>query len=245
MCGGEPHNGKHGVSVGNRYVFATLFSFEPMKIFVPLSVGILALFFGSFRAKAETPEQQFWKWFQDNDSALFDFERDQERVFDRLAKELHKVNPDLVFEFGPKKDGRRDFVISADGIRQAFPAVESLFAAAPPLPRWRIIEFRPRRTPHDISIGGLTVKASSVRVHMVQRSGKVDLVLFIPEYSADARDSFLQIVYLLLDEALGEYDVETYVGFIDVQPVAEALQDTYSLEGLPSAFDSAKARIVH
>ena len=216
-----------------------------MRVSIPLTMAMLGvLFFSNFRAKAETPEQAFWKWFQDNDETLFDFEDNQERTFDRLARELHKVNPDLTFEFGPKKGGRRDFVISADGIRKAFHGVEALYAAAPSLPRWNIIKFRPRRPPNDISIGSLTVKASSVRVQMERSLGKVDLTLFIPGYSADARKSYLPIVYLLLDEALGEYDVETYVGEIDLGPNSEEPQNTYSLSELPKAFDLAKTQIV-
>jgi hypothetical protein len=41
----------------------------------------------------------------------------------------------------------------------------------------------------------------------------VGILLFLPDYSSvDSR--FGQIVYLFLDEALGEYDVEMKVGFI-------------------------------
>lgn len=216
-----------------------------MRSTIPLAVGLIAaLFSGNLRAKAETPEQRFWQWFQSNETSLFDFEKDKERTFDRLAEAMHKVNPELTFEFGPKRDGRRDFVISADGIKKAFPAVEALYATAPSLPRWNVIKFRPRRSPNDISMGNLTVKASSVRVGIERNGGKVDLTLFVPGYSEDARSAFLPIVYLILDEALGEYDVETYVGFIDIHPTAEEAQNTYSIVDLPKVFDLAKAKIV-
>ena len=69
----------------------------------------------STRAQA-TPESDFWLWFEKNQISLFDFERDQERTFNRLAAEMHKVHPSLTFEFGPKTGGRREFVISAGGI---------------------------------------------------------------------------------------------------------------------------------
>jgi hypothetical protein len=101
----------------------------PLHRFTALmAIVILALLTG--RANA-SPESDFWRWFQKNENALFDFERDQERTFDRLAAEMQKVDPSLTFEFGPKDDGRREFVISADGIVEAFPKVESLYAAAP------------------------------------------------------------------------------------------------------------------
>ncbi len=215
-----------------------------IKATVPVAMTMLAAFFlGIFRADAATPEQGFWTWFQKNDAALFDFEHDQGRVFDRLAKEMHKINPNLTFEFGPKKDGQREFVISADGIKTAFPAVEALYATAPPLPHWKVIRFRPRREPADISYNNVSVKASSVRVHMEINGRIADLTVFIPGYTAENRDSYTAINYLLLDQALGEFDVETYVGQIRVESSPGIGQKTYSLAELPAAFDSLiKAR---
>jgi len=77
-----------------------------------------------------SPEADFWKWFEANHAELFDFERDQDRIFDRLAAEMHKVDHDLTFEFGPKENGKREFIISADGIVRAFPKVETLYVLA-------------------------------------------------------------------------------------------------------------------
>ena len=90
-------------------------------------------------------EQAFWNWFLRNDDDLMHFERDRESIFDTLASELQKVHPDLTFEFGPEEDGCREFVISAGGIKKAFPAVRSLVAAAPELSGWKVTAFRPRR----------------------------------------------------------------------------------------------------
>ena len=57
-----------------------------------------------------TAQVEFWNWFILHEVELFSFEADQERIFDQLAAELHKVDPDLAFEFGPK-DTRREFVV--------------------------------------------------------------------------------------------------------------------------------------
>ena len=79
-------------------------------LLLPLTVAVFA--FSCTRATA-IPEEAFWKWFQRNENSLFDFEKDRERTFDLLGAEMHKLNPNLTFEFGPKEDGRREFVISA------------------------------------------------------------------------------------------------------------------------------------
>ena len=81
----------------------------------------------------QTPEARFWKWFVANADRLFHFELDQERVFDALRAQLHRVATGLTFEIGQIDDGKREFVISADGDRVLFPYVERLVAAAPSL----------------------------------------------------------------------------------------------------------------
>lgn len=184
-----------------------------------------------------SPEQRFWQWFQENESNLFDFERDQERMFDRLITEMHRVNPNLTFEFGPKRNGKREFVISADGIRDAFPDVKSLYDCAPALERWTFVKFRPRREPNSISLGGTSVAAPSVRVYMELNRRKVDLIVFVPNYSTKAHKTYASIVFLLLDEALGEYDVETRVGNIDIESTVDMRPESCTLQELPAAFD--------
>jgi hypothetical protein len=53
-----------------------------------------------------TPREDFWSWFAKQESELFDFdplrEAERERLFDELASELKKVDPDLAFEFDPR-----------------------------------------------------------------------------------------------------------------------------------------------
>jgi hypothetical protein len=188
---------------------------------------------------ASSGELKFWKWFVAQEDRLFHFERDQEAVFNELARELQRVHPELTFEFGPEHGGARDFVVSAGGIKTAFPAVEALVAAAPKLPKWRIVAFRPRRSPlHDIELGGVSVKAENVRFSLIRHDGKIGVLLFLPGYSEAEKTTYGQIGYLLLDEALGEYDVEMKVGVIEFHPLSEASPTkSYPLEELAEFFD--------
>ena len=73
-----------------------------------------------------TSEGRFWNWFQAHDSALFAVKTGNEPICGELSEELHRVHPTLTFEFGPADSGRREFVLSADGIKDAFPAVLAL-----------------------------------------------------------------------------------------------------------------------
>ena len=124
----------------------------------------------------------FWGWFQAHEAELFDFERDQEAVFDRLTKAMGAVHKDLTFEFGPKENGCREFVISAGGLREAFPAVQSLYQARPKLQLFRVTAFRPRRDVINVvEFGGLRIDPSDVYYKFGKDSDpqKVGILLFL------------------------------------------------------------------
>lgn len=166
------------------------------------------------------PEERFWLWFQEHSDELFNVESDQARLFKALSAELDRVESGLTFEFGPKVGGRREFIISADGIRERFPAVRQLAAAAPPMPMWVVIPFRP---PKDI---GMTIEFAGNRLGpddiwfaAEPDNQRIGLTLYIKGLT-DANSRVLGGAgLLLLDNALGEFVVETQVGFIDWRPL--------------------------
>lgn len=191
---------------------------------------------------SSSPQQAFWEWFQRNEDLLFNFEADQEPRFNQLAQQLGQIHRDLCFEFGPPGD-RREFVISAGGIREAFPTVSSLVAAAPRLERWHVVGFRPRRTPlNTVCIDGMCIEPGKVGFCLLTIGSKIGIQLFIPGFKEDDV-TLKQVGYLMLDEALGEYDVETKVGLIKMMPTdSPRSTQRFPLPELPSLFDQLAAR---
>jgi hypothetical protein len=189
----------------------------------------------------------FWNWFIQHEAELFEFDpkrvTDRESLFGRLAAELHKVHSDLAFEFGPKGP-RREFVISAAGIKDAFPAVIGLANAAPNLERWQFTAFRPRRIPINVvEIEGKRIEPQDVQFSLVDNGKIAGLYLFIPGYR-DGDVDLKQIGYLLLDDALGEYDVETRLGLIEMlSPDTPTEGHRYPLADLPALFDQLVTRL--
>ena len=72
---------------------------------------------------------------------------------------------------------------------------------------------------------------------MVPNGQLADITVFIPGYTQAAHKTYAAIAFLFLDEALGEYDVETRVGRVNVDSVTKAPAQSYSLEALPKAVD--------
>ena len=183
-------------------------------------------------------QHQFWEWFKNQEDELFNYENNQEVIFDMLGSQLGKIDPDLSFEIGPKSDGKREFVISASGIKSAFPAVQKLAAEAPSFERWKITAFRPRRaTINTIEFRGTKVSPRDVQFSLLHKGKTAGIYLFIPGYSNENVE-LKQIGYLLLDEALGEFDVESKVGLIQMfSPETNTSGERYLLSELPERFD--------
>ena len=59
----------------------------PAIIITVVSISLFSWF-----QKQDSKELAFWRWFQANESRLFDFEKDQERVFDALQTQLQRVS---------------------------------------------------------------------------------------------------------------------------------------------------------
>src|SRR5438128_12686740 len=90
-------------------------------------------------------EGRFWNWFQAHDSALFAVKTGNEPICGELSEELHRVHPTLTFEVPHVATGRRDFVLSADGIKAASPAILALGRTTPAPRHWTITRLHPPR----------------------------------------------------------------------------------------------------
>ncbi len=167
------------------------------------------------------PYQQFWQWFQANSAELLKVSTCQEPICKDLYARMKRVNPGLVYAFGPVRDGGREFVVSADGNKSLFPIVQRLVAVAPRIPGWLIIAFRPA-TGFGMStrIGEHSISPDDFWFSAKQNGVLVDLKLHVrlPDPAID-HQMVLRITFLLLDHGLGEYTVETRIGQIDVQPL--------------------------
>ncbi|RZK20782.1 MAG: hypothetical protein EOO43_10970 [Flavobacterium sp.] len=98
----------------------------------------------------------------------------------------------------------------------------------------------PCREPFDIEYSGVKVKAESVKVALDLERSKIGITLIIPDFTEEKRKIYTGVAYLILDQALGEYDVETKVGYIDVRSSAPAAVKVHSLSDFPHEFDSAQ-----
>lgn len=176
----------------------------------------------------------FWNWFKKNSTAYYNFERNQDFLFNALKSELNKIHPDLVFEFSPiLQDSKREFVISADGIKSVFPIVKDLVEKAPQFDKWHIVAFRqPRKEITQITYDNLNVNFDDVFFRFGKDNGQIALELNIrgfyeaPEWTG--------ATFILLDNILGEYYTEMSLSRIEKKLLNEQeVKDLYPITDLP------------
>jgi len=196
-----------------------------------------------------SPEAAFWKWFLSVEAELSAAaENPLAPMHQVLKSRLERVHKSLTFEFGPLESGVRELAISADGDRAAFFAVERVVDAKPPLPRWNILRFRARVAEYAelrLQMQGRTIGADDIDFQLLQCTDKktgersLGVRIFIEGCPAPHDPEFVHIAFLLLDSALGEYDMETKVGGMEVLPRAGAPEDRCPFSDLVAFFDQA------
>jgi hypothetical protein len=162
----------------------------------------------------KSDQQNFWNWFSKNANLYFHFEQNQEILFSKLKAELGKVHPGLVFEFSPVfENGTREFVISADGIKNVFPVVTALVKQAPTLKNWKFVAFRqPRTHITHIQYKDLVINLDDVFFRYVKDNGQIGLELNIRGFHECAE--WTAAIFILLDNVLGEYHTEMSLSHI-------------------------------
>lgn len=189
------------------------------------------------------PELAFWDWFASHECRLFALNSEDDPLFGELADMLEAVDADLSFELGCVANGQREFVISASGVPAAFPAVERLFRTAPVLACWQWVKFRPSRLPlHAIEFESKSVRVEDVRYALVRDETRVGIILFMGNYCDEDCVLFARLGRLLLDEALGEYAVARYLGFVEIQSHrSRYFPHASPIRELPAAFEEFRA----
>jgi len=207
-------------------------------------ISILLLALSIFSCSSKEKEEDFWNWFSSNQERIYKFENNQEEIFDELQGKLIEIDSNLVFEFSKiRKDGTREFIVSADGIIASFPAVIKLVEKAPKFKKWEIKAFRQRNKGDDLQIvydDSLKVAYDDIYFRYKKNLDKLDVELNIRNYRESA--SMNNAVYILLDGLIGEYDMETKIGGIEWRKLDETKKDSlYKIIQLPKMIDNLKA----
>ena len=178
-------------------------------------------------SSAKSSEADFWTWFQSIESDIPIVEGPaslEAPVFVEMGERLKAFAPSLCFVMSANdEDGKREFIISADGLVDSFPAVFALVKAAPEFPNWTITPFRPgRHADFGLKMGPYEVETKDIHFRFAEEeSGKVALQVHSKVFVD--QDGFRQGLFVIMDSMVGEYFMEMMVGGIDFVPLDEKL----------------------
>ncbi|QQR75038.1 MAG: hypothetical protein IPJ17_05505 [Holophagales bacterium] len=172
------------------------------------------------RKKPLDPVDSFWEWFRENQDSFRSMSPPNETVLNAIEDRLARIEPGLVPEFALEGGRATTFVISADGVRDRFRAVMETVKRAPALPGWKVVAFRQPGDPSlEVEIRGVRLGAADLWFSSEADGQKTGLSLYVRGLTESNRQELMRLGFILLDNALGEFLVETAVGFIDWQPL--------------------------
>lgn len=185
----------------------------------------------------------FWDWFSSAEPDLYAMVETGTPVESELRHRLATIHPSLVYQMQVGElTGAKELVFSADGDRAAFDAVTQVVDRAPPLPRWKVVAFR-QRLPLVYVVGSpeCSIDPAEVRVMMFRDEDpeRVGLLVILPDDVLSAGERAEGLTWVLLDTALGEYDMETKVGAVVIEgPSHSHAHMARPIVELPASFDS-------
>jgi len=167
--------------------------------------------FAMLASARESPEAKFWTWFGSAHERFRSIDKadDGEEMLDLLLEHLHEFDPELFFEVSqPLDDGSNELIISAEGVRKKFPKVEALVAAAPKLPMWQIIAFKPALGFEFVHEYG-ELKIDPRKLWFLPLTAKSDPLILglrigLPEFDETSEAKIKNSVWIILDTGLGE-----------------------------------------
>lgn len=189
-------------------------------------------------------ETTFWEWFTTIEEDLFHHvEEDPETYASEIHFQLTTVHPDIVFDIPFEvENGKRDFIVSADGDASLFPLIEQLCKNAPSYERWNIYNLRPRTNQVDqaIDLDGLYLEYEDIFYSIEDTELPLQLTIYIRGYD-NVDNRYIHGYFLLLDTLLGEYDAVTYTETIAIYPYDDQ-SDVSRFVTLRDVFDSLQEK---
>lgn len=195
----------------------------------------------------------FWAWWRGGASAGFAEAFDGPRAPDgeligALSEHVAAIDPSLDWEFGSGRSSRHHLCLSAKGDPVLRVVAERWRKRGPePDAVWEFYSARQgsRGEVSDLSleIAGVTVAlgALTFRIEVDDSTERIDVVGHHPAFAALADEQLAkQILFIGLDNLLGEDGVERWIGGVDLSTTRPA--SAISAHDLASAVDALAAR---
>jgi hypothetical protein len=188
--------------------------------------------------------EAFWEWFPTVADRFYEtIESGQcSELADEVSEYMGETLPGLAWVFGPGEQGGHSFTISGEGMVAKQLLADYWCSQQVELAGWTFYESRqpsPQLENTAIEIGGLgRVDSESllIRTSVDEDQQMLDIVAWHPLFAQLPDQHPPQLLFLLLDETLGEFGTQSWIGGIEFKPIDASEVDgriTHRLIDLP------------
>lgn len=194
------------------------------------------------RTTFKTRVAKFWKWFPDV-AKRFEVAvaaDDPQAVVAEVSEFMAENLPGLSWALGRGETGDNAFTLTGEGQVPKQLLAEYWHLQAVELPGWTFYASRQPSSPEtlkDVAIGvsdeeQIDAANFLIKTSVDEESEQIDITAWHPVLEKVPEEHHFQILFLLLDEALGEFGVQTWLGELKVEPITDT-NGTRSLLELP------------
>lgn len=194
--------------------------------------------------------EQFWEWFPTVADRYYEV-IEQGACPDLTGETVDFMSqhlPGLAWAFGPGDPDGHSFTVSGEGDLPKQLLAEHWLNQSVEVNGWT---FYASRQPSDveqlqniaISVGEderVGVETVLIQTSVDEKAEQIDIVAWHPVFDQLPKEHRYQILFILLDEALGEFGTQTWIGEIDIRPLATDDQHTRPLTLLPEYMRSVE-----
>lgn len=180
---------------------------------------------------------QFWDWWAGEGSALVAqalADRDPQRVVEPLSAAVQAIDPGLAWELGPGQVAEHVLVVSPAGDPALRPSARRWLREAPaPDTVWEYADSRQPDPGVDqvvLEAEGTTIRFADARASARRSGHHLDVTIHHPAFPDLGEQAAHHLAALMLDSALGEADVELWVG--EISAATLPLLEGFPLSGL-------------
>lgn len=175
----------------------------------------------------------FWNWYADVAPRFFQTIEDGQctSLVGEVSEFMGETMPGLAWVFGPGDDGGHSFTVSGEGMVAKQLLAEYWLSQSVELSGWTFYESRQaNRELQEVAIqieglGRVDAENYLIRTKVDAERETLDIVAWHALYERLADDNHIQLLFLLLDEALGEFGTQTWIGDIDIGKITPEEHD--------------------
>ena len=185
----------------------------------------------------------FWTWFYDNQKHLINLQNLSKKLQKHYIfwlqwhLEYYSKGVSYILIFPKRANEKTQLILTANGKPEYFEKVELLVSDAPKFKNWVIAAFVKPTVDIEAMMDGrdepyvfrdITLKASEVKFMPLEYENekKIDMIIYLKCQTIQADyKALMQIVYLMVEDILGEKFLHENINFVEIQQHNESEND--------------------